>query len=166
MITGVVGIAEGYSQTKAQWFLKKNSAEIAYLEATRNLPVDSRANCTKTRWGIHTTYYPIRRKGIATNRECQGIDLIQITRPFIDVTGGWWLVWDQTQRLVRLSAVSTVTLINSVTEWCLASSTLSHDLEWTEQELKDAIDHIRRGQATFLNAQNNPVYLWPIPRFI
>ena len=158
MITGVVGFSEGYSQTEARWFDNAAAAKAAYdmaVDGWREVTVCDRFqsnNLTQCTFKV-----PFRAVTM-------GIDVHPLDIPVNREGDTFWVVWDQSQRKLRASAVPTTVLLSALSHWCITPCRNRHDRAWASEELADAVDYVLIGEPCFVNALDGPIHVWPIPQ--
>lgn len=157
MITGVVGFAEGYSQTEAQWFDNAATAKAAYemvVDGWREVTVCDRFQSNN----LTQCTFKVPFRAIT-----MGIDVHPLDIPVNREGDTFWVVWDQSQRKLRASAVPTTFLLSALSHWCMTPCRNRHDRAWASEELADAVDYVLIGEPCFVNALDGPIHVWPIP---
>ena len=157
MITGVVGIAQGYSQTEAQWFDDAAAAKAAFESAVDGWK-DVRACDRFTSNNLTQCTFKVPFHNIT-----MGVDVLPIEVKCNPSGDAFWIVWDQTKRQLRTSVVPTMSLLSALSHWCTKPCRNRHDRAWASEELTDAVDHVLIGEPCFVNALNGPIHVWPIP---
>ena len=109
MITGVVGIAQGYSQTEAQWFDDAAAAKTAFESAVDGWK-DVRAWYRFTSNNLTQCTFKVPFHNIT-----MGVDVLPIEVKCNPSGDAFWIVWDQTKRQVRTSVVPTMSLLSALT---------------------------------------------------